>query len=517
MTIGKHFNHDYIGGSPNIPLWLGDRMYGQDVGRDFWYLMDRAGHVAKDMYVDPPFIFTGGRCSQGAGSTLNITLCIGAVVYSVDVPGVFGANPPPPVVSEDVELIRVESPAQTNMALPGLVTGGATNYVKLKYKDADGDSRPRLSPVGTGTYVFEQAPSFEFVVDDNAPIADGSELLLDAFTEAAGTFTFTKQRDPEYEQVPRKPSINAVYNTGTITLPTVAHFQQLHITGNITLRARIIIVEEDFVIDSGVTVALDNYTNLIVTPAGNAAADQNVSHFEIMSPGKGASNNILAGGGFGGYTSVVDQGGGGGYTTSGGDEAANAGGLPYVVIARFDLTAGIGGNGGDSTATNGAGGGGISGGGGRGSNTGGDGGPATLIIVKGNFINNGTITANGETVALFDRGGGGGGCIIVVAYGTSNIMGTLNAIGGDGAIDDGAGGGGGHIATLRASGGAPTVGKAGGTGQGAGANGSVGTDLNLSLASNPEYGLTNWGSTDAGILTANFIYQVFGYGWSIFA
>lgn len=520
--IGKHHNLEYDGGSPNIPVFLKDKYYAGDLNRDYQYRLDRLGHNYKDLYVDPPYILDGGQVSQGAGTTLNITVCIAVVKYNVTVPGTFGALPPPPILTEKLEAIRVISTVQTNLAIPNAVNDGATtNYVKLAYADLDGNTRQRARKIGT--YVYEQAPSFTITVDDDAPAGDGTEVLLDTFTlTGGGVFTFgvaTNTRDSEYKHAIRKPSVNLIINAGTTTLSPVHHFQQLHITGSCTIRGRVIIVEEDFVIDSGMTLAFDNYTNLIVSPAGIVAGDQNISRKEIMSPGKGGTNIKLAGGGYGGYTANNASGkaGAGGYTTEGGDSAGNAGGLPFITIASFGLAAGIGGNGGSNSAAEAAGGGGIGGGGGYKVDTGGDGGPAVLIIVKGNFINSGTITVNGKLGVDVGDGGGGGGCLIVATYGSSNTMGNLNVKGADGQSNGStSGGGGGHIATIRASGGAPTTDISGGTGAGTGSAGSAGTELHLDLASNPEYGLANWGSTDAGILTANFIYQVFGYGWSVY-
>src|SRR4030042_899968 len=199
MTITKHHNFDYSGGSPDIPKALGDRYFGQDLGRDFYYLLDRIGIVAKDLYLTPPFIISGGRCSQGAGTTLNITACIGVVNFSVKVPNVWGVTPPPTVTTETI-ITRVESTAQTNLVPDELVDDDPI-YIKLKYKNLDGSSRTKS--FSGGSYVYNQSPSFEFVVDTVAPAGDGTELLLDVFTSHSDIFTFTKTRNNEYPQLKR--------------------------------------------------------------------------------------------------------------------------------------------------------------------------------------------------------------------------------------------------------------------------------------------------------------------------
>lgn len=523
--ISKHHNALYNGLSPNLPLATKDRYYGQDLFRDWYYMLDRIGIAAYDHFISPPYIISGGIVSQGTGDTLNITACIGYVNYSVTVPGAFGATPPPPTTSETAT-VRVVSTAQTNMAIASATLDGVTpNYVKLKYAEVDGNTRNRAR--GSGSYAYDQSPGFTFVVDSSAPAGDGSELLLDTFTgTGGGSFTFTKNRDNIINQIPYKPASKTTLASGTANFPSVAHIQNLHITGNVTIRARVIVVEDEFRIESGATVTFENYTNLLAQAGGALGSN----YPEILIAGQGGlfSGNNPAAGGFGGYIGTVSYvAGGGGYTASGGDGQPTGlgaiGGLPYITISEFGLSSGIGGNGGNAASLAVGGGAGVGGGGATSTTSdGGDGGPAVLIIVKGNFVNNGTITANGKvgsSAGASGGGGGGGGFLAVCAYGTSSVMGNLNADGGNGGTsgNGGSGGGGGHVACIRNGVSAPTISVAGGTGGGiSGANGSVGTSLNVDLSANPERGLLSWGQGDTSHLTAKFIQDIFGYGWGIF-
>lgn len=186
-----HHNFDYDLGAPDIPFGIGDRYFGQDQVRDFWYQQDSVGKALIDGISDIPLLLgIGGIVTQGAGSTLNITPAIGYHQKDVSVPDSFAALPPTKK-TETLDAIRVVSTLQTDMALPGLVTGGATNYVKLAYDETDGPTRQRAKKIGT--YAYERIRSFSFVVDGVANT--DKELLLNTFTEAAGVFTFTGTRD----------------------------------------------------------------------------------------------------------------------------------------------------------------------------------------------------------------------------------------------------------------------------------------------------------------------------------
>jgi hypothetical protein len=187
MTITKHHNYEYDAIAPGgLPNAVADRYYAQDLFRDFAYLIDRLGQVYKDILKQVPLWLEGGDVVQGAGATLNITIGHGYVAKSVQTR--LNSALPPTTQDEDIEAIRVDWAAQTNMALPSYTPGGSTNYVKVRYKELDGLTRQRAK--GSGTYAYEQSPSYEFVVDTSVPTK--YDLCLITFTEAAGVFTFTQ-------------------------------------------------------------------------------------------------------------------------------------------------------------------------------------------------------------------------------------------------------------------------------------------------------------------------------------
>lgn len=183
--MAKHFNHDYDGGAPDVPLSVGDRFYGQDRGMDFEFLRDKIGQVIEDLLEDQALKVSGGLVIQGTGDTLTISPCVGYAKFSIDEPGDFGAALPPAVAARDV-VARVESTQQTDMAISSATLDGVTvNYVKLRYVETTVYSRSRAKKAGSYAYAVE--PDFEFVVDSTAP--GTYDILLATFVGAvAGTF-----------------------------------------------------------------------------------------------------------------------------------------------------------------------------------------------------------------------------------------------------------------------------------------------------------------------------------------
>lgn len=177
--ISKHFNQEYDAGD-GFPKNIGDRYYSQDMARDWYYMMDRIGLLAKDLIGELPLIVSGGVVSKGGSANeINITPCIGYVEFEVDVPDSYAAIPPTDT-QEDIDMIRVVSTQQTNLDISGTATldGSTTNYVKVNYAEADGASRDRAKKAGS--YAYDQSPSFAIVVDTVGPT--DKDIVLLAFT-----------------------------------------------------------------------------------------------------------------------------------------------------------------------------------------------------------------------------------------------------------------------------------------------------------------------------------------------
>ena len=186
MPIGKRANLAYSAG---IPLNAGDRYYSQDLGRDLWFLLDAVGHIIQDLVINKTkIIISGGVVSQGAGNTLNITAGILYAPFNVTIPNTF-ASIPPATTTADIDLTRIILPTQTNLAIPNATADGATpNYVKVKYLEANGNSRNKAKKVGS--YSYEVTPSYLITVDSVSPTA--YEVCLGTFTlTGGGGFSFS--------------------------------------------------------------------------------------------------------------------------------------------------------------------------------------------------------------------------------------------------------------------------------------------------------------------------------------
>lgn len=197
MAIEKYKNVQYDGGSPDIPLSLGDRYYSQDLARDHRFFLDRIGLAVKDMRRIPTII-SGGSVSKGAGDTLNISACVAYVKYNVKIPDSFMALPPT-VTTADIEGVRTSAPAQVNMAVSSATLDGVTwNYVKLRYKETNLNSRSRAKRAGS--YAYEVKPDYEYVVNSTAPT--DYDAVLCRFTGTPGgafTFDFTPRSRGAYD------------------------------------------------------------------------------------------------------------------------------------------------------------------------------------------------------------------------------------------------------------------------------------------------------------------------------
>ncbi len=249
--IIDHHNREYSGG---IPLALGDRYHGQDNFRDFDYLLDRAGLIGQDiLQQQAKLIISGGVISAGAtpANEIDISALVGYIKFEVTVPNTFAAIPPS-TVQEDIEFIRTALAAQNDIVVNGggnlsATLDGSTNYIKVKYAEADGNTRTRAKKAGS--YAYEQAPSSVLTIDTDAPT--DKEIVLGelagngavdlTITIASRSFTLGLVRNVSIKELVANYTIldNEGYSvfrvtTGgsdrTITLPTAADNKNREIT-----------------------------------------------------------------------------------------------------------------------------------------------------------------------------------------------------------------------------------------------------------------------------------------------
>jgi hypothetical protein len=188
MSVDKHINLKYSG---TTPYNLGDRYYSQDLIRDLLYGWDVAGQLARRLLSTYPALLYGGVVTKGADwAHIDITACYGVADYVVDIPDTFTSLPPSKTTAHMARMIY--APAQTAINLAGLTTpatlDGSTNYVKLQYTEADGNSRTRAR--AAGTYAYEQTPSYTYYCDTVAP-GDHDVVLATLVGDGATYMTIT--------------------------------------------------------------------------------------------------------------------------------------------------------------------------------------------------------------------------------------------------------------------------------------------------------------------------------------
>lgn len=171
----NHFNHNYSGGIGSIPLSIGDRYYNQDIVRDFWYVMNESGRLMKALFGETNTKISGGFIKKGSTfSLIDISICLGVVQFSVEVPLSFASLPPTSLI-DPLDGILVESTAQTDFSLASATLDGATvNYVKLKYTEVDGLTRTKAKKAGS--YVYEVSPGFTIFINTDPPSTEDIQL-----------------------------------------------------------------------------------------------------------------------------------------------------------------------------------------------------------------------------------------------------------------------------------------------------------------------------------------------------
>lgn len=224
-------------------------------------------------------------------------------------------------------------------------------------------------------------------------------------------------------------------------------YNHLTISGNVSTRAKLIIVNGDLTLNTGAVLTLEplhqytlsNYGGLF--DAGSTLAGGDVgTNIRGSKSGSGI-------GGYGGMTSRRNGETGSAYEV--GWKFGNGGGDGGRSESSVYFHGGGGAYGGDgrhASANGGEGGGGGCGGSGAGG-TAGFGGALCVFAVRGNFIFNGKIVSNGSNATNNNNGGGGGGGVYITCHGYvdhTSGTGEFEFIGGN-SHGTGGGGGGGFV------------------------------------------------------------------------
>ena len=166
----NHHNHQYSGG---IPLAVGDRYYGQDLGRDFNYLRQAAGLAfSTGRHSSPTLLTMGGIITQAVGANQLSIPAFGAIIpVTVTIPGDAGALIPPTTSTEEV-MVLIKQSAQT--VTSGISTtdldGVTLNYIKAAISEETVYTRARAKKAGS--YDYEVVDSALVYVDSVAPLSN---------------------------------------------------------------------------------------------------------------------------------------------------------------------------------------------------------------------------------------------------------------------------------------------------------------------------------------------------------
>jgi len=198
----NHFNHEYTGGSPDIPKSVGDRYYGQDMARDFWFLYSVPAYLLKQMYKTFPALLKDSYITKGTLYTdLNIPVALGIVEKDVSVPDDFSSIPPTAKTVSAVVMVESAAEADFDISATATLNGIATNYVKLSYAETDGGTRNRAKKAGS--YAYEKEPDYLITVNTTAPTT--AEVVLAEIIGDGATFLSIKRKT-------RTPQLNDPYD-----------------------------------------------------------------------------------------------------------------------------------------------------------------------------------------------------------------------------------------------------------------------------------------------------------------
>lgn len=204
--VERYGNRQYNSNTTPYPKGIGDRYYGQDWARDFWFTLDRIGHSLVDAFRDTEKILVSidGDIEIGSSYTeIDIPICIGYVPFSVTVLDEDEDWELPPASKSTDVTTRVETTAQTDFDISdATLDGSTTNYLKLAYTEADGESRTQ--EFGSSSWVYSIEPSFTITADSTAPT--DYEILLATFVgDGSSSLTIT-QEDPTLPKAVSDPT-----------------------------------------------------------------------------------------------------------------------------------------------------------------------------------------------------------------------------------------------------------------------------------------------------------------------
>lgn len=204
----KHHNFNFDGGAPNIPEYTGDRYFGQDRARDFWYQVNKAGEIGLMLMLGEfgESAYVGGGAITVVDPThMDIPPQAAVVIQNQDFPDDWSGLPssPPTVTSQPVK-IPLLTPDLSNQLITGATLDGATvNYIKIARAETDDKSRIRAKTLGS--YYFEKGDSYTLTFGSAAPASN--EVAVASFIGDGSTFLTITMEQNWYERILDVPTL----------------------------------------------------------------------------------------------------------------------------------------------------------------------------------------------------------------------------------------------------------------------------------------------------------------------
>jgi hypothetical protein len=199
-----HFNHKMDAAAPNgKPYGTADYFYGQDLGKDFHYLLGQVGKM-KELFASYPALVSGGVVTAGGAAwQVNISALVALADYAIQVADGDAVWALPPLTKAELITAIISAAAQVNMDIHSggdlipTADGATPNYLWIKYAETAPANATRSRAKGSGSYSYEYRPAPTFGCGPTDPAGDLTKVLLMTLTvSAAGAIVFTMQASP---------------------------------------------------------------------------------------------------------------------------------------------------------------------------------------------------------------------------------------------------------------------------------------------------------------------------------
>lgn len=190
--MNRSFNHRFrdLGGA-RVPEGAGDRYWSQDIARDHRYLQGLAARAICRLVGAESALLSGGTVTEGSSkSKVNVLAAVGVCSFSVEVPDDGVPWTVPAATKSDPIKVLASCPNVVDLQLGGTLNGVATNYVKLRFAEADG-AYTRAREYASGSYSHTKVESYQLVANATPP-TEYDVLLATYVGNGTSTLTITQ-------------------------------------------------------------------------------------------------------------------------------------------------------------------------------------------------------------------------------------------------------------------------------------------------------------------------------------